>query len=446
MGRSRLATAARIHVQNTAPGRTDFVPLRPAGAVYLGNFRAPALETVRLGIVGLGERCGVLLEQLKTIPHAEVVGLCDLSLPALQAAAQECPPELSGALHLFSGPQGYERMLEEAHPDAVLICTTWATHASMAVAAMEHGAHALVEVPLGLTLQELWQVVDTAERTQRHCMMMENCCYGRDELMFLNMVRQGFIGDLLHGEAAYIHDLRERQLNAETDWHLAHLATRNGNLYPTHGLGPLAQYMNLARTDDTFDRIVSLSSPALGRAAYAEKNLPPDHPWNQVEFKCGDINTSIIKTRLGRTILVQWDETSPRPYNRRNLIQGTEGTLAGFPTRIAGAGLNDGSEWVVGDDALEPLRERFEHPLWRRLGEAAAEADSRGGMNYILLARIVECLHRGEPLDQNVYEGALWSAVAPLSEKSVREGGLPQGFPDFTRGDWQSTPPLGIVE
>ena len=277
-------------------------------------------------------------------------------------------------------------------------------------------------------------------------MMMENCCYGRDELMFLNMVRQGFIGDLLHGEAAYIHDLRERHLNAETDWHLAHLVTRNGNLYPTHGLGPLAQYMNLARTDDTFDRIVSFSSPALGRAAYAEKNLPPEHPWNQVEFKCGDINTSIIKTRLGRTILVQWDVTSPRPYNRRNLIQGTGGTLAGFPTRIAGAGLNDGSEWVVGDEAMEPLRERFEHPLWQRLGEAAAEADSRGGMNYILLARIVECLHRGEPLDQNVYEGALWSAVAPLSEKSVREGGLPQSFPDFTRGDWQSTTPLGIVE
>ena len=445
--KNSLDTAANIHVQNTAPGRTDIAPARPAGAVYLGGFRAAPLETVRLAIVGLGERCTVLLEQLKSIPHAEVVGLCDLSLPALAAAAQECGPrENTSALQLFSGPQGYERMLDEAHPDAVLICTTWVTHAAMAVTAMEHGVHALVEVPLGLTLDELWQVVDTAERTQKHCMMLENCCYGRDELMFLNMVRQGLIGDLLHGEAAYIHDLRDRQLTAGSDWHFAHLAARNGNLYPTHGLGPLAQYMNLARTDDTFDRIVSFSSPALGRAAHAERNLPPDHPWNETDIKCGDINTSIIKTRLGRTILVQWDETSPRPYDRRNLIQGTEGTLAGFPTRIAGAGLNDGSEWVYGDDALAPLRERYEHPLWRRLGEAAEATDSRGGMNYLLLARIVECLRAGEPLDQNVYEGAFWSAVAPLSEKSVNEGGMPQLFPDFTRGDWRRTAPLGVVE
>lgn len=445
MGNS-LDTAAHIHVQNTTPGRTDVVSPRPEGAVYLGGFRAPALETVRLAIVGLGERCSVLLEQLKALPHAEVVGLCDVSLPALQAAAEECTPGMAPVLQLFCGTQGYERMLAEVHPDAVIICTSWETHAAMAVAAMEQGAHALVEVPLGLTLAELWQVVDTAERTQRHCMMLENCCYGRDELMFLNMVRQGCIGELLHGEAAYIHDLRERQVNAGSDWRLAHFAARNGNLYPTHGLGPLAQYMNLARTEDNFDRIVSFSSPALGRAAYAEKNLPPEHHWNETDFSCGDISTSIIKTKRGRTILVQWDETSPRPYDRRNLIQGTEGTLAGFPTRVAGAGQNDGSAWVVGEEAMEPLRRRYDHPLWHRLGEKAEQTDSRGGMNYLLFARIVDCLHRGDPLDQNVYEGAFWSAVAPLSEKSVSEGGTPQLFPDFTRGDWKTTPPLKIVE
>ncbi|MCQ2364836.1 MAG: Gfo/Idh/MocA family oxidoreductase [Akkermansia sp.] len=434
------SVAARIHAQNIAPGRTDAQAPRPGGSAYLGGFRAPALETVRVALVGLGERSSVQLEQLKLIPHAEVVGLCDLRLDALQQAAAIC---VADSLQLFCGEEGYERMLTELKPDVVIISTSWETHAPMAIAAMEHGAHALVEVPLGTTLEELWRVVDTAERTQKHCMMLENCCYGRDELMFLNMVRRGLLGELLHAEAAYIHDLRH-QMQSEADWRAAHFAARNGNLYPTHGLGPVAQYMSIARGEDMFDRLVSFSSPAVGRAAYAEEHLEAEHPLNGMNFRCGDINTTLIKTRKGRTIVVQWDETSPRPYNRKNLIQGTAGTLAGFPTRIAGAGVNDGSEWSL--DA-ESLYAQHEHPLRKRLGAIAEQSDShRDGMNYIVLARAIDGLHRGEPLDQNVYEGALWSAVSPLSEKSVHEGGAPQLFPDFTRGDWKNTAPLGIVE
>lgn len=316
----------------------------------------------------------------------------------------------------------------------------------MAITAMEHGVHALVEVPLGLTLNELWNVVDTAERTQCHCMMLENCNYGRDELMTLNMVRQGLLGDLQRGEAAYIHDLRERQFQSPSDWRMAHFMARNGNLYPTHGLGPVAQYMNIARSDDIFERIVSYSSPALGRAAYAAKNLPVHHKWNRQAYMCGDINTSLIHTRLGRTITLQWDETTPRPYDRKNLVQGTKGMIAGFPTRVMGAGLNDGRSWIAGEKALAPWRKQYDHPLWRRLGSTAEKVDSRGGMNFLLFSRIVECMRRGEPLDQNVYEGALWSAVTPLSEKSASEGGAPQLFPDFTRGKWKETAPLTVVE
>lgn len=432
--------AARIHAENIAPGRTDVMPPRPGGSSYLGGFRAPALETVRVALVGLGERSSVQLEQLNAIPHAEVVGLCDLRLDALQNAVDGCE---TGSLQLFCGDEGYERMLTELQPDAVIISTSWETHAAMAIAAMEHGAHALVEVPLGTTLDELWRVVDTAERTQKHCMMLENCCYGRDELMFLNMVRRGLLGELLHAEAAYIHDLRH-QMQHEGDWRIAHFAARNGNLYPTHGLGPVAQYMNIARGEDMFERLVSFSSPAVGRAAFAEENFEADHKLNRTDYLCGDINTTLIKTRKGRTIVVQWDETSPRPYNRKNLIQGTAGTLAGFPTRVAGAGVNDASEWSLDAEALYA---QYEHPLRKRLGALAEQLDShRDGMNYIVLARVIECLHRGEPLDQNVYEGAFWSAVAPLSEKSVHEGGTPQLFPDFTRGDWKTTAPLGIVE
>ncbi len=217
-------------------------------------------------------------------------------------------------------------MLDEVKPDVVFIATNWKNHAPMAIVSMEKGADAFVEVPIAVTLQEMWDIVDTSERTKKHCMMMENVNYNRDELMFLNMCRQGVIGDVMHGEATYIHELRwqiEEQERGTGSWRTHHYAKRNGNLYPTHGLGPVAQYMNIARQDDMFNSMVSYSTQALGRQLYAEKNYPKDYKWNQLEFKGGDLNTTIIKTIMGRTVMVQWDETSPRPYSRHNLVQGT---------------------------------------------------------------------------------------------------------------------------
>ena len=195
-------------------------------------------------------------------------------------------------------------------------------------------------------------------------------------------------------------------------------------------------------------RLVSFSSPALGRAAYAKKNFPADHKWNKLDFACGDMNTSIIKTTMGRTVLVEWDETSPRPYSRLNLIQGTQGTLAGFPTRVAGEKLGNGNyhEWIEGKEKLAPIFEKYDHPLWKRIGPLALKMGGHGGMDFVMLFRIIECLRNGEPMDQNVYEGAFWSSVSELSEYSVAQGGMPQVFPDFTRGDWKTTAPLGIVQ
>lgn len=455
-----IPIAELIHTRNTAPGPTDTARPRPVGSVYMGGFRAPALADVHLAIIGIGERSMSQIELLAQIPHANIVGLCDLNAEAATAAASQVEALCGTRPALFCGDaDAYLRMLRELRPDAVMINTAWEQHASMAIAVMEHGAHALVEVPLATTLDGLWQVVDAAERTQRHCMMLENVNYGRVELMFLNMVRQGLIGELLHGEAAYIHELRHQML-AEHDWRSGHFAARNGNLYPTHGVGPIAQYMSIARGEDTFERIVSLGSPARGRELFARAELSDNHPLQGTRFDCADINTSIIRTRLGRTIMVQWDETSPRPYDRKNLIQGTRGTLAGFPTRMAGDFLGEATPvnphpadgynrdlhpWWCGAEAETEMHARWDHPLYRRLGARAIALDKRGGMNYLLFARIIECLHRGEALDQNVYEGALWSAIAPLSEKSVHEGGMPQLFPDFTRGDWKHTTPLGIV-
>ena len=316
--------------------------------------------------------------------------------------------------------------------------------AEMAIESMKKGAHAFVEVPIAVTLKEMWKIVDTSEQTQKHCMMMENVNYGREELLFLNMCRKKVIGNLIHAEAAYIHDLRGQmddvKERGEGLWRPYHLAKRNGNLYPTHGLGPVAQYMNLSRTEDQFNSIVSYSTPAIGRNLYAKEKHKEDHKWNKINFEGGDLNISIIKTNLGRTIMVQWDETSPRPYSRLNLIQGTKGTLAGFPTRIALQGgvpgaTEDHHSWATGKQ-LEALYDKYEHPMYKRLEAKAKKMGGHGGMDFIMLYRIIECLREGIPLDQNVYEGCFWSSVSPLSEISVFKGGMPQKFPDFTRGMW----------
>ena len=299
----------------------------------------------------------------------------------------------------------------------------------------------------------MWEIIDTSEQTQKHCMMMENVNYGREELLFLNMCRKKVIGDLLHAEAAYIHDLRDQmddiKKRGEGLWRPYHLAKRNGNLYPTHGLGPVAQYMNLSRSEDQFNSIVSYSTPAIGRNLYAKEKHKEDHKWNKIDFKGGDLNTSIIKTNLGRTIMVQWDETSPRPYSRLNLIQGTKGTLADFPTRVALQGgvpgaTEDHHSWATGEQ-LETLYEKYDHPMYKRLEAKAKKMGGHGGMDFIMLYRMVECLIKGIPLDQNVYEGCFWSSVSPLSEISVSKGGIPQKFPDFTRGMWKKTNPLKII-
>jgi len=300
---------------------------------------------------------------------------------------------------------------------------------------------------MALTIDELWRLVDTCETTGKHCMMMENVNYGRDELLALNLCRHGLLGELLHAEASYIHDLRSQMHHVDYgtgSWRTAYHAQENGNLYPTHGLGPVAQYMNLDRTDDRFSHLVSMSSPALGRRRYADEKLADDNPWRKLENICGDINTSIVKTHLGRTVMIQWDTTTPRPYTRHNLIQGTNGVFAGFPSRLALGDRGNYHEWTQAD-GLHEVYEEFEHPLWRRMGEQAKRVGGHGGMDFIMNSRIIECLRNGEPMDQNVYEGASWSAVRPLSAWSVANGGRPADFPDFTRSKWATTDPLMIV-
>ncbi|MCV6630058.1 MAG: Gfo/Idh/MocA family oxidoreductase [Flavobacteriaceae bacterium] len=434
---------------------------RPMASRYMGSFAAPQLEKIRIALIGVGARGSGHTKQLATIEGTEIVAISDLYQDWATQSADAAKEIGKGQRHkniktYHSDENAWKRMLQEVKPDAVFISTPWELHAPMAIESMKQGAHAFVEVPMATTLEELWEMVNTSEATGKHCMMMENVNYGRDELLYLNMVRQGVIGELLHAEAAYIHELRWQMHEVERrtgSWRTYHYAKRNGNLYPTHGLGPVAQYMNLARTDDNFRRLTSFSSPGRGRNVFAKEEFGKDHKWNAMDFAGGDINTSIVKTNLGRTIMMQWDETSPRPYTRHNIIQGTEGILAGFPTRIAmDGGVKIGDQqlskdhhyWVQGEQ-LQAVYEKYEHPMYKRLGALAKKMGGHGGMDFMMLYRIVECLQQGRPLDQNVYEGAFWSAITPLSEASVSQDGTPQDFPDFTRGEWKNTKPLDII-
>jgi len=407
------------------------------------------MKTVRAGMIGFAGRGWGHLVNLLMLEGAEVMALCELKADALEKGAQLAVDKGRPRPALY-GPDrnDYLRMLERDDIDVVFIATDWNTHAPMAVQAMQAGKHTFLEVPAAVTTDQCWELVETSEKTRLNCMMLENVCYGREELMVLNMVKQGVLGTLLHGEAAYIHDLRAQMHdhgNTIGTWRTLHYAERNGNLYPTHGLGPIAQYMNINR-GDRFDRLVSMSSLAVGRKRYAAENFPADNKWNKIEeWKCGDMNSSLVRTALGRTILIQWDETSPRPYTRHNLVQGTKGCWAGFPGRLVVEGRTPSThEWVQGE-GLKSWYDEFEHPLWKRMGEEAVKSGGHGGMDFLMMWRLIYCLRNGVPLDQDVYDAAAWSVIGPLSEESVSKGNAPVEIPDFTRGRWKDIPPLGIV-
>lgn len=420
---------------------------RPANQQSVMGLIAPKMDVVRVGFIGVGQRGSGHVKHFCHLEGVEIKAICDTDIKVLDQSIEFVvsqgltkPAKYTGSEH------AYKDLLNRDDIDIVIISTPWEWHAPMAIDTMQSGKHAFVEVPLALTVEECWQIVDTAERTQKNCMMMENVNYGRDELMVLNMVRQGVFGELLHGEAAYIHELRwqMKEIDSKTgSWRTYWHTKRNGNLYPTHGLGPVSQYMNINR-GDRFDYLTSMSSPALGRALYAQREFPKDHERNQLNYINGDINTSLIKTVKGRTIMVQHDTTTPRPYSRHNLIQGTNGVFAGFPNRIAieQGGSGNFHQW---DMNMESWYAKYDHPLWLQMGKEAERNGGHGGMDFLMLWRMVYCLRNGEPLDQDVYDGAAWSVVNILSEESVNNRSNSVDFPDFTRGAWKTGQPLAIV-
>ncbi|MBD1580710.1 Gfo/Idh/MocA family protein [Pseudoalteromonas sp. S16_S37] len=433
-----LSGCAQHNASNIAPSRQ--------GRSVMGLV-SEKLDIVRVAFIGVGQRGFGHVKRMSQIEGTRIVAICDTHDEELNRSVNYLLEQGLQKPSVYTGAElAYQDMIARDDIDIVIISTPWKWHAPMAIDTMNSNKHAFVEVPLALSVEEMWDIVDTAERTQRHCMMMENVNYGRDELMVLNMVRQGLFGELLHGEAAYIHELRWQMKEVEhktgswrTDWH----TKRNGNLYPTHGLGPVSQYMNINR-GDRFDYLTSMSSPSLGRTAYAKREFAADHQRNQAKYIAGDMNTTMIKTVQGRSIMVQHDTTTPRPYSRHNLIQGTNGVFAGFPNRIAleQDGNKSFHEW---DYEMQTWYDKYDHPLWLRMGEEAQRNGGHGGMDFLMFWRMIYCLRNGEPLDQDVYDGAAWSVISPLSAQSVANRSAAIDIPDFTRGAWQQGKPLGIV-
>lgn len=393
-------------------------------------------ESVKLGIIGVGGRGSSLLRDLLAVDGVEVKAICDL-VPdkvehAQKAVTDAGQPKPTG----FSKGDTDFKNLTQIDLDIVYIATPWNWHVPMAVDVMKNGKHAAVEVPAATTLQECWDLVNTSESTRKHCVILENCCYGSSEMMVLQMVRDGVFGEITHGEAAYLHDLRGILTANEGEglWRRFPHMERNGNLYPTHGLGPVAHYMDIHR-GDRFDYMVSVSSPEASLSAYVKEHFPEGDPKRAEKYICGDMNTSIIKTAKGRTILLQHDVVNPRPYSRLNMIQGTKGIFADYPARVFTDGQKD-EDW----QKIDAFKEKYEHALWKNNGDMARKTGGHGGMDYVMNFRLMDCVKRGLVPDINAYDAAAWSAPTPLSEASVSQNGAPQKFPDFTRGNWKARP------
>ena len=411
------------------------------------------LERIRVGIVGLGCRGGMAMDRLPIIPGVEVAALCDTRQDLIDAAQAKLAKGGKPPAREFTGADACRRMCEWDGIDVVYNCAPWGLHVPVAVCAMESGKHALVEVPAAFTVEDCWRLVETSERTGMQCMQLENCCYGETELLALNIARKGLLGTLVHGEGAYIHDLRSYNYNTPEEdavwhyrgfWRLKWNAEHKGNQYSTHGFGPICQYMGVNR-GDRLDYLVSLESGQFGMEEYAKAKYPPDDWRASLKVAMGDMNTTLVRTVRGRSILVQHDISDPMPYDRLNTVVGTRGILTDYPFRVGWEDKPGGGVHRYFDDArAAEVREEFMHPLWRQAGKLAQEVGGHDGMDLIMDLRWAYCMQNGLPLDQDVYDLAAWCSLGELTEKSVREGSMPQKIPDFTRGAWERREPLGI--
>jgi hypothetical protein len=452
---------------DTMNGRRDFLRLGAGlgAAVALGSTRLAArepegatepagakpIDSVRVGFVGVGVKGSEHVANLLRIEGVELRAVCDVREEACVKAQGQAEALGKRKPAVYTrGERDFERMCQAEDLDLVYTATPWEWHVPVCLAAMRHGKHAATEIPAAITLDECWQLVETSEKTGKYCCMMENVNYMREEMAILNMVRKGLLGELVHTEGAYEHDTRYLKIRDYGDglWLGEHHARRNGNLYPPHGLGPIAWYLN-SNHGDRFDYRVSMSSNARGMDLYAKEHLPEGHPKRVKKYINGDVNSSLIRTVNGLTIILKHDTDLPRPYSRTNLVQGTRGIVRRYPEfKVCLEGKDANHEWQPGAKFLA----EYEHPLWKQTLERVARGSGAAVGNPAMItgdfledSRLIQALRAGMPPDFDVYDAASWSVVSALSEKSVADRSRHVDFPDFTRGKWRTNPPVRIL-
>ena len=418
-------------------------PARPADQQSMLGFAAEPIEHVRVGLVGLGDRGTGAVRRFPFIEDATIVALCDL-MPDRVENAQKILEELGAprAQYEFSGEEGYKQLCERDDIDLVYLAVPWQLHTPIAVYAMEHGKHVAIEVPAATSIKECWDLVNTSERTRRHCMMLENCCYDFFELTCLNMIQQGLFGEVVHVEGSYCHNLEPYWDQYHGDWRMTYNKDHHGDVYPTHGIGPICQDLNIHR-GDRMEILVSMDTDAFAGQEIADKRYGKGAV---AKYANGDNTSTLIRTHNGKSLLVEHNVVTPRPYNRMYQVTGTKG----FANKYPNEGLALGSDLVkapvayddldaeeyMSDADRDAVMEQYKHPIIKELEEKAREVGGHGGMDFIMDYRLIYCLKHGLPLDQDVYDAAEWSSLVELTEVSINHGSMPVVMPDFTRGEW----------
>ncbi|MBQ6870269.1 MAG: Gfo/Idh/MocA family oxidoreductase [Alistipes sp.] len=416
-------------------------PERAAGQQDMLGFAAEPIKTVRVGFIGLGMRGPGAVRRWCSIEGTEIVALCDIN-PEGIAKSQKYIADAGRkpAAEYCGSEDAWRQLCEREDIDLVYIMTDWKSHAPMALYAMECGKHVAIEVPAAISMAEIWALIETSERTRKHCIQLENCVYDRFEMTALNMAQQGLFGEILHVEGAYIHCLSEFWDRYYNNWRLDFNREHAGDVYPTHGIGPICQVLNIHR-GDRMKSLVAMSTKAVSGAKYWQKLF--GEPCS--EFANGDQTTTLISTERGKVIQLHHNVMTPRPYSRDYALVGTTGYASKYPVQSFLLGEhtvgdvdieNLNSHRCVSDDVRKQLMERYKHPVTAHTEAMAAKVGGHGGMDYIMDYRLVYCLQNGLPLDMDVYDLAEWCCPIELSAVSIKHGSAPVAVPDFTRGGW----------
>lgn len=425
------SVSARQKIECSVPARVKDgaivlqTPKRAPGQTTALKMACDPIDTVHVGFVGMGSRGIGALHRYVALEGVQITAICDLYQEQLDKAAGYIARKVKAPARQYVGAEGYKQLCEDPSIDLVYICTDWKMHVPVAVYAMEHGKHVAIEVPAALSIAECWQLVDTSERTRRHCMMLENCCYDFFELLTLSMKQHGLFGDVYYAEGAYIHNLDEFWDKYIDNWRLDYDRTHRGDNYPTHGIGPICQLFDIHR-GDRMDYVVSQDTDSYcGLAAAREK-------MGVSEFADGDHTVSLIRTVKGRLISIQHNVYSPRPYNRKYEVTGSAGYAVKYPVPH----FSFSHKGFVDDDKFKELSEKYKFDFVREIEEQARKVGGHGGMDYMMDYRLIRALRLGLPLDEDVYDAAEMSCLVELSRISLENGSMPVKVPDFTRGDW----------